>query len=66
MPNGVWCWSMIPAKYVQEAIRNCETHMKERCGGKYSIVKDAANPFAYDYEPKVDVSEPLNTEMTSY
>ena len=66
MPNFVWFWNMIPSKYIQYSVRNCNTHLKEQCGGKYSIVKDAANPFAYDYEPKVDVSEPLNTEMTSY
>ena len=29
-------------------------------------MKDAANPFAYYYEPKVDVYEPLNPDMASY
>ena len=66
MPNSVCCWSMSPSNYVQKAVRNCETHLKNQCGGKYSLVKDAANSFGYHYEPKVDVSEPLDTEMASY
>ena len=46
LPNGVWCWSMRPSKYFQEALRNCEKHLKEHCNGKYSLLKDAVNPFA--------------------
>ena len=57
---------MILSKYVQEAVINFETHLKEQCGGKYSLVKDVANPFAYHYEPKVEVSDPLDPEMESY
>ena len=66
IPNGIWLCIMIPSKYVQEAVRNCEIYLKEQCGGKYSLVKGAANTFAYHYEPEVDVSEPLNPEMASY
>ena len=66
MPNGVWCYRMSRSKYVQDAVRNCETDMKEQRGGKYTLVKDVANPFAYHYEPDVNVSEPLNHEMALY
>ena len=66
LPNGVWCWGMSPSKYVQEAVRNFETHLKEHCNGKYSIFKDSVNPFAYNYEPEVDVYEPLDPDMASY
>ena len=66
MLNGVWCWIMIPSNYSQEAVRNCETHLEEQYGGKYYLVEDAANPFAYHYEPKVDVFELLEPEMESY
>ena len=55
MPNSVCCWSMSPSNYVQKAVRNCETHLKNQCGGKYSLVKDTANPFAYQYEPNVRI-----------
>ena len=27
-PNGVWCWTLSPSKYVQEACKNCETFLK--------------------------------------
>ena len=64
--NSVWCWSIIPYKYFQEAVRNCETNMKDKCGGRYFLVKDAANPFSYYYEPEVDVFDPLDPEMESY
>ena len=64
IPNGVWCWIMSPSKYVQEAVSNCNTHLKEKCGGKYFLVKDATNPFAYHYEPEVDLSDTLHPEMS--
>ena len=66
MPNSVWFWSMSPSKYIQEDVRNCETHIKEQYRGRYSLVKDGANPFAYHYGPKVNVSEPLDPEISSY
>ena len=49
LPNDVWCWSMSPSKYVQEAVRNCEIHLIENYDGKYCLLKDARNPFAYHY-----------------
>ena len=66
IPNNIWCWSMRPSKYVQKYIRICKTHLKDRCGGTYYLVKDVANPFAYQYEPEVGVSDTLNPEMESY
>ena len=66
LPNGVWCWIMSPSKYVQESVQKCETHLKEHFNGKYSLLKDAVNPFAYHYEPEVEVSEPLDPDMASY
>ena len=66
LPNDVWCWSMSPSKYVQEPVQKCEKHLKEHCNGKYSLLEDAVNPFAYHYEPEVDVSEPLDSDMASY
>ena len=46
MPNGDWCWTTSPSKYVQEAAKNCEMHLKENYVGKYCLMKDARNPFA--------------------
>ena len=28
MSNDVWCWSISPSKYVQEAVRNCQKYLK--------------------------------------
>ena len=28
VPNGVWCWTLTPSMYVQEACNNCETFLK--------------------------------------
>ena len=39
-PNGVWCWTMSPSKYVQEECKNCETFLKNNFDGKYSLPKD--------------------------
>ena len=30
--NGVMAWSLIPSKYVQEAVKNVETYVKENLG----------------------------------
>jgi len=27
LQNDVWCWTLSPSKYVQEAVRNCTTHL---------------------------------------
>ena len=57
---------MSPSKYVQEAVNNYEIYLKEHYDSKYALLKEADNPFAYHYEPKVDVYEPLGADMASY
>ena len=37
--NVVWTWALSPAKYVQEAERNCSVHLPSNYGGKYSMPK---------------------------
>ena len=64
--NGVCFWSMSPSKYVQEAFNNCEIHLKEYYDGKYNFWKEATNHFSYEYETKVNVSEPPDLYMASY
>ena len=41
-------------------------HLKEKCGGKYSLVKDAANPFDYHSETDVEISDPVDPEIALY
>ena len=66
LPNVIWCWSMIPSKYVQLGVKNWNIHLKENYDRKYALLKEPANPFACRYDPKVDVSEPLDADMASY
>ena len=66
MPNVVQYCIMSPSKCVQDTARNCETHLKDKCGYKYSLVKDADNLSSYHYETQVDVSEPIDPEMVLY
>ena len=66
LENGVTAWGMSASKYVQESVRNCETHLKENLHDKYKLTKSAPNPFVQGYKPEIDVSEPLNPEEASY
>ena len=40
LPNGVWCWSTILSKYVQEVVKNYEIHIREHYDGKYALLKE--------------------------
>ena len=51
MSNSVWCWSLSPSKYVQEAVRNCQKHLKENYPADYELTTNAPNPFPLGYEP---------------
>ena len=42
--NGVWCWTLSPSKYVQEACKNCEKFLKKIFYGKYYLPKMSPNP----------------------
>lgn len=64
--NGVWCWTLSPAKYVQEAVRNCEKHLSEKLDGKYSLPTSAANAFPTGYEAEIDVSDLCGPDEASY
>ena len=66
LENGVWCWTLSPSKYVQEAVRNCENHLKENYDGAFTMYKVAPNPFETGYDPDTDVSELLTPDQASY
>ena len=44
--NDVWCWSPSQSKYVQEAVQNCQNHLKDNDSGKYELIANALNPFS--------------------
>ena len=55
----VTAWAMSLSKYVQESVCNCEKHLAEVMKKKWSLPKQAPNPFTTDYEPELDVSPVL-------
>ena len=66
MPKGVWCWSLSPSRYIQEAVRNCKKHLKENFADEYDLTKNAPNPFPLGYEAETDVSPLLPDDKASY
>ena len=64
--NGIEAWSLNPAKYVQEAVRNCQAYVKENLPDQCSLPKKAKNPFPTGYEPEMDVTSPLEPSRATY
>ncbi len=65
LDNDVHAWSLSPSKYVQEAVRTREKHLKENFDGTYELTKSAPNPFPLGYEPKMDTAPVLNPDKAS-
>ena len=63
LSNGVWAWGQSPSKYVQEAVRNVEAHLKKT--GK-SLTKRVYGPFPTGYSAELDTSPELEPEQASY
>jgi hypothetical protein len=66
LPNGVWAWRISPSKYVQQAVRNCESQLIKAFNGRYKLPTQADNPFPTTYEPEMDISEPLDPTHASF
>ena len=66
MDNNVWCWSISPSKYLQEAVRNFQNYLKENLSDEYALIANAPNPFPLGYEPCMDVSPLLSPDEASY
>jgi hypothetical protein len=66
LPNGIYPWGLSPSKYVNQAVKNCQTHLTEKLNNKYKIPTRADNPFITDYCADTDVSEPLDDECSSF
>ncbi len=65
LPNGIWAWGLSPSKHIAQAIKNCETHLTEKLGGRYKIPAKTDNPFPVDYDLMTDLSDPLDANCTS-
>ena len=57
---------MSPSKYVQEAVKNCEAYLEKNYLRKWTLPKNAPNPFLMNYAPKMDASPALNATDASY
>ena len=66
MSNDVWFWYLIPSKYVQEDVKNCQNHLNVNYSGEYALIANDPNPFPLGYEPEMDVSPLLSPDKASY
>jgi hypothetical protein len=57
---------MNPSKYVNQAVKNCQTHLTVKLNDKYKIPTRADNPFPTNYCPDTDTTEPLDPECLSF
>ena len=61
----MYVWSLIPSKYVIEAVNNCVKYLKVNFDGNYSLSNQTPNPL-YEYYTDIDISDPLGPEQSSY
>ena len=66
MDNDIWCQSISPSNYVQEAVPNCKNYLKENFSDEYELIVNAPNLFTLGYEPCMDVSLLLSPDKASY
>jgi hypothetical protein len=66
LTNGVLAWALSPSRYVNQAVKNCSSHLSEKFDKKYCLPKRADNPFPNDYYPENDITEPLTPEFASF
>ena len=62
--NGVWAWSLSPSKYVQEAVKNTEKHVRDK--GNMTLPKRATAPWPSNYVAELDTSAELSPEWANY
>jgi hypothetical protein len=66
LDNNVWAWSLSPSKYVEQAVKNCQQHLRDKLNAKYRVPAKADNPFPVEYKPELDTSDPLDPECSSF
>jgi hypothetical protein len=66
LDNGIWAWGLSPSKHVAQAVKNCVQHLTDKLNNCFCLPQRADNPFSYDYNPELDLSEPLNPECSSF
>jgi hypothetical protein len=66
LPNGIYTWEMSPSKYVNQAVKNCQTYLSAKLNDKYKIPTRADKPFPTNYYPDTVATEPLDPECASF
>ncbi len=66
LDKGIWAWGLNPSKYVAQAVRNCVKHLTDKLNNHFHLPQQADNPFPYDYNPELDLSEPFDPECSSF
>ncbi len=66
MSNGVYALGVSLAKYIKEAVSNCEKHLILNYGGRHVLLTQAANPFVMGYEPELDETPALDPDRSLY
>ena len=66
LENGTKAWANSPAKYVVASVENAKKYLFDRLDDQWKLPTKCSNPFAADYDPKMDESEILNAELASW
>jgi hypothetical protein len=51
---------------VAQAVKICEQHLLKKLSNCYQLPSKAENPFPMDYCPEMDISDPLDSECSSF
>ena len=65
LQNNVVAWSLLPSKYVQEAVKNVKDQFKRECAGLL-WPKKAVTPFIRNYLPEMDITKELDPKNSNY
>ena len=67
LENGVKAWAFSLLQYAQAAVKNVESYLNKRDGGKaWSLPAKAETPLKSTYRPELDISAELNPTDASY
>ena len=64
MLNGVQAWALSLSKYVQEAVQNVESYLRDELGG-WHLIKRAPTPFMSEYDPDMDKTKEVSNRKIS-
>ena len=63
LPNGVKAWGQSSSHYIQIAVGNLESWMKDK---QYKLPRKAPTPMVASYRPEIDVSPELDAGLANY